>query len=189
MKDSPGFNTSESNSPSSEVTVCGLLPLFTHITVSPGWMATSGGSKSKSSISTDHIFGVVDCPIMSWGCCCAPASGTTTSRAKKERATKHNRRLIDTTSSCATSFPAILRSLPTQQCPQLRRLSTVTSKLSSHSYKRSARKPTSREELPLFTNCREGSFSETRLRVNSGASFSAAGPWLLKKFAPNLNIL
>src|SRR5215212_2352077 len=27
MKDSPGFNTSESNCPSSEVTVCGVLPL------------------------------------------------------------------------------------------------------------------------------------------------------------------
>src|SRR5215212_5431704 len=150
MKDSPGFNTSESNCPSSEVTVCGVLPLFTHIIVSPGWMAASAGAKSQSSISTDHTFGVFDCPIMSWGCC-APATGTNISSAKKERATKHNRRLIDTTSSCATSFPAILRSLPTQQCPQLRRLSTVTSKLSSHSYKRSARKPTSREELPLFT--------------------------------------
>src|SRR5215216_7338022 len=40
---------------------------------------------------------------MSWGCC-APATGTTTSRAKKERATKYDRRLIDTTSLCATSF-------------------------------------------------------------------------------------
>src|SRR5215208_4143626 len=102
MKDSPGFNASESNSPSSEVTVCGVLPRFTHITVSPGWMATSAGSKSKSSISTDDIFGVV-WAIMSWGCC-APATGTNTSRAKKERATKHDRRLIDTTSLCATSF-------------------------------------------------------------------------------------
>src|SRR5215212_8458612 len=102
MKDSPGFNTSESNCPSSEVTVCGVLPSFTHIIVSPGWMATSTGSNWKSSIATFHIFGVVDCPIMSWGC--APATGTNTSRAKKERATKHDRRLIDTTSLCATSF-------------------------------------------------------------------------------------
>src|SRR5829696_7248068 len=131
MKDSPGFNTSESNCLSSEVTVCGVLPLFTHIIVSQGLMATLAGEKSKSSIVTDHIFEVVDCPIMSWDSC-TPATGTNTSRAKKERATKHNRRLIDTTSSCATSFPAILRSLPTQQCPQLRRLSTVTSKLSSN---------------------------------------------------------
>src|SRR5215212_6551361 len=103
---------------------------------------------------------------MSWGWC-APATGANTSRAKKEKATKHNRRLIDTTSSCATSFPAILRSLPTQQCPQLRRLSTVTSKTLIKSLN-AQHESLHRGRSCLYSpDCREGSFSETRTALLS----------------------
>src|SRR5919199_6242848 len=92
MKVSPGFNTPESNDPSSAVTVCGSWPWLTHTIDVPGSTAASAGSKKKSWIDTDTTFwtGTACTP---WSCC-APAVGTSSSSATAESTPKYdNRRL------------------------------------------------------------------------------------------------
>src|SRR5215213_6932410 len=84
VKESPGFNVSESNDPSSAVTVCGTAPSLVHVIVSPGSMAISAGAKKLSPMDTDHALftGTAITPES----CCAPAVGTKTSRAITDRA-------------------------------------------------------------------------------------------------------
>jgi len=47
----PAAIISESNEPSSAVTVCGASPLFRHVTVEPTGIDSSAGEKAKSAIS------------------------------------------------------------------------------------------------------------------------------------------